>query len=276
MKRWMKFVAVFLVWVFFTGWAHAEDYVTITELRKQAESGWETCEVLLPAVDQIPVAMVQADALGQENPLVMTVGTFDETVSGRFITSIRYGRKPSHTALKNGLALEEAQSILNDELHRLVAKSMDDYGLIWTEIAEWANMETWLLYYGQKFFDLTCYNTSLTMDVRTQEYHHLIIPHYEAAEILHDDVPLAPWAVIAESIEKYLSTHKRGTPETLELGYLMQENGSAGLLIPVWHLGLIVPNGFEEVYFSAQTGEEVPWRGNRYHLAEPFSWDAIP
>ena len=55
----------------------------------------------------------------------------------------------------------------------------------------------------------------------------------------------------------------------------MQENGEENLLVPVWHLGLISPGGFEEVYFSAQTGKEVSWRGNKYLLPEPFGWDAI-
>lgn len=100
-----------------------------------------------------------------------------------------------------------------------------------------------------------------------------VLVHYEVKETVYDDVPLAAWPVIEEAVEKYLSSHKRGTPETLELGYLMQENGEEDLLVPVWHLGLTMPGGFEEVYFSAQTGEEVPWRGNKYILPAPFGWD---
>lgn len=271
-----KVLCMLLIMMLCAGCACAEGYVSVADLRQQVEvTGWDKCEVILPAVDAVPVFTLQADALAQDNPLVLTVGTFDEAQSGKFVNSVRYGKSPSHTALVNGLALEEAQVILNDELIRLVGKSMDDYGLIWTEIAEWKNMETWLLYYGQKFFGLTSFahSTSLTMDVRTQDYHHLIIPHYEAKEIVYEDVPLAAWSVIEEAVEKYLSSHKRGTPETLELGYLMQENGEDSLLVPVWHLGLTMPGGFEEVYFSAQTGEEVPWRGNKYILPEPFGWD---
>ena len=271
-----KVLCMLLVMLLCAGCACAEGYVSVADLRQQVEeTDWEKGEVILPDVDKVPVVTLQADALAQDNPLVLTVGSFDESESGKFVNSVRYGKMPSHTALVNGLTLEEAQIILNDELTRLIGKSVNDYGLIWTEIAEWKNMETWLLYYGQKFFGLTSFahSTSLTMDVRTQDYHHLIIPHYDAKEIVYEDVPLAAWPVIEEAVEKYLSSHKRGTPETLELGYLMQENGEDGLIIPVWHLGLISSNGFEEVYFSAQTGEEVPWRGNQYILPEPFGWE---
>ena len=277
MKSVKKLLAVLLMLVLCIGAACAENDVTISELRQQVENGWDKGEVILPAVDKVPVLILQADTQAQENPLVLTLGTFDESQSGKFVNSVRYGKTPSHTALANGLTLEEAQTILHDELTRLIGKSIDDYGLIWTEIAEWKNMETWLLYYGQKFFGLTSFahNTSLTMDVRTQDYHHLIIPHYEAKEIVYEDVPLAAWPVIEEAVEKDLRSHKRGTPETLELGYLMQENGEEDFLVPVWHLGLISPGSFEEVYFSAQTGEEVQWRGNKYILPEPFGWERV-
>ena len=53
----------------------------------------------------------------------------------------------------------------------------------------------------------------------------------------------------------------------------MRENGSEGLLVPVWHLGRIISDGFEEVCFSAQTGEEVQWTGNKYILPELFGWE---
>ena len=272
MKNAMRWIALVLLMTLFVGGACAEDYVTIAELREQAEQGWTKGMVLIPSAEKLPVATVQTDSSAQETPLDLTVGAFDESASGRFVNSVRHGKTPSHTTLKNSLTLEEAQAILNDELNRLVNKSIDDYGLIWTEIAEWKHMETWLLYYGQRFFNFTCFNASLTMDVRTQQYHHVIVPHYEVKDIVYDDVPLAAWSVIMESVEKYLSTHKRGTPETLELGYLMQENGSEYLLTPVWHLGLTVSNGFEEVYFSVQTGEEIPWSGSAYRLPSPFGW----
>lgn len=257
------------------GYASAEAYVTVSELRRQAANGWDKGEVIIPTVDKVPVLTLQAGSQSQDNPLMLTVGTFDESQSGKFVKSVRYGKTPSHIALTNGLTLEKAKTILNDELNRLVGKAIDDYGLIWTEIAEWKNMETWLLYYGQKFFGLTSFghNTSLTIDIRTQDYHHLIIPHYEAKEIIYEDVPLAAWPVIKEAVEKYLSSHKSGTPESLELGYLVQENGSEELLVPVWHLGLTGPDGFKEVNFSAQTGAEIEWIGDKYLFPELFGWE---
>lgn len=277
MKIAKRLFVLLLTLMLCAGYANAEAYVTVFELRQQAANGWAKGEVIIPAVDKVPIFTLQVDSQEQDNPLVLTVSSFDESQSGRFVNSVRYGKTPSHTALVNGLTMEEAQTILNDELTRLVGKSIADYDLIWTEIAEWKNMETWLLYYGQKFFGLTSFahSTSLTMDVRTQDYHHLIIPHYEAKEIVYEDVPLVAWSVIENAVEKYLSSHKRGTPETLELGYLMQENGEESLLVPVWHLGLVSSGGFEEVYFSAQTGEEVPWRGNKYILPEPFRWQDV-
>ena len=269
-----KVLCMLLVMMLCAGCACAEGYVSVADLRQQVEEmRWDKCEVILPAVDAVPVFTVQADALAQDNPLVVTVGTFDESQSGRFVVSTRYGRTPPYTTLHNGFVLEAAQKVLNDELNRLLGKDIEDYGLIWTEIAKWGNMESWLLYYGQRINGATCFNAGLTMDIRTRNYHHLIIPHYEVKETVYDDVPLAAWPVIEESVEKYLSSHKRGTPETLELGYLMQENGEENLLVPVWHLGLTMPGGFEEVYFNAQTGEEVQWRGNKYLLPEPFGWD---
>ena len=271
-----KVLCMLLVMMLCAGCACAEDYVSVADLRQQVEEiGWDKGEVIVSAVDAVPVFTVQADAQMQDNPLVVTVGTFDESQSGKFVVSTRYGRTPPYTTLHNGFVLEAAQKVLNNELNRLLGKSIEDYGLIWTEIAKWSNMESWLLYYGQKINGATCFNAGLTMDIRTRNYHHLIIPHYEVKETVYDDVPLAAWPVMKESVEKYLNSHKRGEPETLELGYLMQENGEEDLLIPVWHLGLTMPGGFEEVYFSAQTGEEVPWRGNKYILPETFGWDEV-
>ena len=153
-----KVLCMLLVMMLCAGCACAEGYVSVADLRQQVEEmRWDKCEVILPAVDAVPVFTVQADALAQDNPLVLTGGPFDEAQSGTFVNSVRYGNTPSHTALVNGLTLKEAQFILNDELTQLVGKSIDDYGLIWTEIAEWKNMETWLLYYGQKFFGLTSF-----------------------------------------------------------------------------------------------------------------------
>lgn len=276
MKIAKRLFVLLLALLLCAGYAGAEAYVTVSELRRQAADGWDKCEVVIPAVDKVPVLTLQADSQSQDNPLMLTVGTFDESKSGKFVKSVRYGKTPSHAALTNGLTLENAQAILNDELKRLVGKGIDDYGLIWTEIAEWKNMETWLLYYGQRFFGLTSFghNTSLTIDVRTQDYHHLIIPHYEAKEIVYEDVPLAAWPVIEEAVEKYLSSHKSGTPESLELGYLVRENDSEEMLVPVWHLGLTTPDGFKDVNFSAQTGEEVQWTGKEYIFPEVFSWEA--
>lgn len=275
MKRAKGLFVLLLTLLLCAGYASAEKYVTVSELRQQAAKGWDKGEVIIPALDKVPVLTLQADSQSQDNPLVLTVGTFDEAQSGKFVRSVRYGKTPSHTALANGLSLEQAQTILNDELNRLVGKGIDDYGLIWTEIAEWKNMETWLLYYGQKFFGLTSFGscTSLTIDVRSQDYHHLILPHYEAKEIVWEDVPLAAWPVIEEAVETYLSSHKHATPEALELGYWVRENASEGLLVPVWHLGLTTPDGFQEVCFSAQTGEEVQWSGKEYLLPEPFGWE---
>ena len=271
-----KVLCMLLVMMLCAGCACAEGYVAVADLRQQVEeTDWEKGEVILPAADKFPVVTLQADSQAQDNPLVVTVGTFDESQSGRFVVSTRYGRTPPYTTLHNGFVLEAAQKVLNNELNRLLGKSIEDYGPIWTEIAKWGNMESWLLYYGQRINGATCFNAGLTMDIRTRNYHHLIIPHYEVKETVYDDVPLAAWPVIEEAVEKYLSSHKRGTPETLELGYLMQENGEENLLVPVWHLGLTMPGGFEEVYFSAQTGEEVQWRGNKYILPETFGWDEV-
>lgn len=257
------------------GYASAEAYVTVSELRRQAANNWDKGEVIIPAVDKVPVLTLQAGSQSQDNPLMLTVGTFDESQSGKFVKSVRYGKTPSHVALTNGLTLEKAQTILNDELNRLAGKGIDDYGLIWTEIAEWQNMETWLLYYGQKFFGLTSFgpNTSLTIDIRTEDYHHLILPYYEEKEIIYEDVPLAAWPVIKDAVETYLGSHKSASSETLELGYMVWKNDSEEWLVPVWHLGLTTPDGFQEVNFSAQTGEEVEWIGDKYLFPELFGWE---
>lgn len=273
MRTIKRLFALGLALLLWAGCAYAGDFTTVSELRQQAAGGWERGEVLIPEVEKVPVFVVRSgDA---EDPLRLTVGVFDEAQSGAFVQAVRYGKQPSHTALAGGLTLEEAQAALNGELQRLVGKSTEDYGLIWTEIAQWQNMETWLLYYGQKFYGLTSFSHGLTMDARTQDYHHLIIPHAQAQEILLDDVPLLSWPAVRESVEAYLDERRQCTPESLELGYLMPRADSVGMLVPVWHLGLTMPGGFEEVYFSAQTGEEILWKGNAYLLPEPFGWEAV-
>lgn len=200
-----KVLCMMLMLMLCAGCAEAESYVSVADLRRQVEtSGWDKGDVVIPAVDKVPVLTLQADAQAQDNPLVLTAGAFDEAKSGKFVNAVRYGKTPSHTALVNGLTLEEAQAILNDELNQLVGKSIDDYGLIWTEIAEWKNMETWLLYYGQKFYGLTVFahSSALTIDVRTQDYHHLIIPHHEVKEVIYEDIPLLAWTGIQEAVER--------------------------------------------------------------------------
>lgn len=273
MRTIKRLFALGLALLLWAGCAYAGDFTTVSELRRQAAGGWERGEVRIPEVERVPVLTVRSSET--EDPLVLTIGVFDETQSGAFVQAVRYGKQPSHTALAGGLTLEEAQAALNGELQRLVGKSTEDYGLIWTEIAQWQNMETWLLYYGQKFYGLTSFSHGLTMDARTQDYHHLIIPHAQAQEIIFDDVPLISWPAVQKSVETYLDARRQGVPESLELGYLMPRADSVGMLVPVWHLGLTMPGGFEEVYFSAQTGEEILWKGNAYLLPEPFGWEAV-
>lgn len=273
MRTSKRLFALWLALMLCIGCAHAEDWVTVGQLRQQAAGGWERGEVRIPEVEKVPVFVVRSgDA---EDPLRLSVGVFDEAQSGAFVQSTRYGKRPSHTALTGGLTLQEAQAILNDELQRLVGKTTDDYGLIWTEIAQWKHMETWLLYYGQKFYGLTSFSHGLTLDARTQDYHYLIIPHAQAQEILLDDVPLLSWPAVRESVEAYLDERGQCTPESLELGYLMPRADSVGVLVPVWHLGLTTPGGYQEVYFSAQTGAEIPWKESAYLLPEPFAWEAV-
>ena len=169
------------------------------------------------------------------------------------------------------MTLEAAQTILNSELNRLIDKRIEDYGLIWTEIAEWAEMETWLLYYGQRFSDLTCFNAALTMDIRNETYHHMIIPYWEIEQVIYEDVPLASWSVLMNSVGAFLSSRKDAKAEILELGYLMEEKNQDHLLIPVWRLSYVSSSGYNECYFSAQTGEQLLWEAE-YILPEPFGW----
>lgn len=252
--------------------AGAEEYVSVGELRQQAQASIDEGWVLIPDVEQVAVLTIKADALAQENPLLVKVGEFDEVASGKFVRCVRYGRTPSHTELTNGLILENAQAILDEELNRLVGRSIDDYGLIWTEIAEWKNMETWLLYYGQRFGGLTCFNTGLTVDARTPEYHYMVIPHYEQADMIYADVPLAPWSTIKASVDAFLTTRKSAQVDVLELGYWMQEG--SGLLQPVWRLAYTAANGYKEIYFCAQTGAEMKAEQD-WKLPEAFGWEAV-
>lgn len=256
------------------GRAVAEEPATVSELRRQAASGWDKCEVLIPDVEKVPVFTLRTNA--QEEPLVLEAGVFDEAQSGKFVASVRYGKTPPYTALRNGLTLEEAQSVLDRELNSHTGKGVEAYGLIWTEIARWQNMETWLLYYGQKFFGLTAFNFStLTMDARAPECYYMIVPLCEVGEIVWEDAPLASWATVKAAVEAYLLSREGGTPETLELGYLMLEDDLEVWMLPVWRLGLQTSGGFEEAYFSAQTGAEARWKGDGYMLPEPFGWEAL-
>lgn len=273
MKHFKRGMALFFILVLGMSCAHAQTYVSITELRQQTQTEPMEWEVLIPATNQVPVLAVGSDERAEEQPLVITVGSFDESASGRFQESTRYGKKPSHTALTNGLSLEAAQALLDDELKRLLGKTLDDYGLIWTEIAEWKNMETWLLYYGQCFEGLTCFSAGLTMDARDEAYRYMIIPHFEEKKRLYDDVPLAAWPVIMESVNTFMSEQEAVKPCTLELGYLTRESGQESVLVPVWRLDYTSPSGYSECYFSAQTGEAIVWE-KEYLLPEPFGWDA--
>lgn len=273
MKHFKRGLALFLILVVAMGCAHAQTYVSIADLRRQTQAEPTDWEVLIPITNQVPVLAVGPDDSAEKQPLVITVGSFDESASGRFQESTRYGRTPSHTALTNGLSLEAAQALLDDELKRLLNKTIDDYGLIWTEIAEWKNMETWLLYYGQRFESMTCFNIGLTMDARNEAYRHMIIPHFEEKKRIYDDVPLAAWPVVMESVHDFLSQHKAAKPDTLELGYLLRESGQDSVLVPVWRLDYMAPNGYGESYFSAQTGEAIVWE-SEYLLPEPFGWEA--
>ena len=136
-----KVLCMLLVMMLCAGCACAEGYVSVADLRQQVEeTGWDKGEIIIPAVDKFPVVTLQADSQAQDNPLVVTVGTFDESQSGRVVVSTRYGRTPPYTTLHNGFVLEAAQKVLNDELNRLLGKDIEDYGLIWTEIA---NGATW-------------------------------------------------------------------------------------------------------------------------------------
>lgn len=274
MKIMTRMLGFLMVLTLCTGYASAEKYVSVVELKQQAEtSQWGKADILIPSIAQVPVAMVQID----DQPIVCTVGSFDEAQSGKFISATRYGKTPPYTTLANGFTLEAAQSVLNEELSRLADKDINHYGLIWTEIAKWQNMESWLLCYGRKFFDLTCFShsTALTMDIRTRTYHHLIIPHYEVKETPYHDVPLLAWPEIQRNVETYLSTRRNVEAETLELGYLMRETDEGYMLVPVWHLGLFIPNGFDEVYFSAQTGEKIEWNGKEHILSDVLDWSVI-
>lgn len=254
------------------GCASAEEYVSVAQLRQQAQQGWSGGEVSIPEIDKFPVLTVVSDEVVPDNPYVLTVGAFDETVSGTFQNSVRHGKAPSRTELKNGLSLTAAQSILNDELNRLLGRSLDDYALIWTEIAEWKNMETWLLCYGQKFNGLTCFDAALTMDVRTDAYHHLIIPHWRADRTIHEDVPLAAWPAVMDSVDAFLRTKQGVEVEMIELGYLMREADKEQMIVPVWRLSWTSSGGYDECYFSAQTGEKLVWEAG-YVIPEPFGWE---
>lgn len=252
--------------------ACAEEYVSVVELRQQAEEAMNEGWVLIPEVEKVPVLTVRTDGQVKENSLCVKVGEFDENHSGRFLRCVRYGKTPSHTALNNGLTLEAAQTILDEELGRLVNKSIEDYGLIWTEIAEWKNMETWLLYYGQRFAGLTCFSAGMTMDARTPDYHYLIIPNYEQKEMLCEDVPLASWTKVKASVDACLSENQPEKVDALELGYWIQENGDEGILIPVWRLAFTASKGYKECYFRAQTGEPL----DLDHVGTDFlSWENI-
>lgn len=268
MKKLGRTLALVLVLTFFISYASAEGYVNVTELRVQANMGWEKGEVIIPPVDKMSVLSIVPDEIELDNPYAVTIGSFDESASGKFQNSTRYGRKPPYTELTAGLAFSRAQSLLDDELKKLIGKTIDDYSLIWTEIAKWKNMETWLLYYGQKFNGITCFNTGLTMDARTESYRHIIIPHWKINQTIYDDIPLLPWTEVQKNIDAFLQEKHTAESKVLELGYLMQE--TAARLVPVWHLSYVTAGGYEEAYFSAQTGERLIFGMEDYQIPEPF------
>lgn len=270
MKKTGKVLALVLIMALFVSCASAENYVNVVELRQQVDQGWEKGDVVIPPVEQMPVMSVVPDDTELANPYVVTIGTFDENASGKFQTSTRYGRKPPYTGLTAGLTLSEAQSLLDNELNNLFGNTLDDYSLIWTEIAKWKNMETWLLYYGQKFEGITCFNAGLTMDARTETYRHMIIPHWKTKQAIYNDVPLADWQEVQKHVDAFLQGKSAAESIVLELGYLMQE--AEARLVPVWHLSYVTSGGYTEAYFSAQTGEHLIYWMNEYQVPEPFGW----
>ncbi len=237
--------------------------VTVQELRQQLPQDWNAGEILLPELEKVPVAVVDPP-----EAIRFSAGTFDESASGSFVRSSRYGSTPPRTALKNGLTLQQVQQIMNDELQARLGLSAAEYGPIWTEIAEWKQMETWLLYYGQRFFGLTCFDAGLTIDARTESYRYMIVPHWRVREVTEEDVPLAAWETVRENVEQKLAEQALENV-VLELGYLLSEQQA---LAPVWMLSGVAPSGYTSWYFSAQTGKKIVWLGKAYAVPEPFGW----
>ena len=266
MKAVVKVLTLLLVLTIGFCGASAESYVSVVELREQTQAGWNGDMLVVPDVDHLPVISVE-----KEKPVTIVSGTFDENESGSFCQSVRYGSTPPRTELKNGLKLSDAEMLLENELNNRFGKSLSEYDLLWTEIAEWKNMETWLLYYGQKFHNVTCFNIGITMDARTETYRHIVAEGCQKADVVYTDVPLAEWSKIQQIVDKFLQKRSSAENKVLELGYLLQED--KGLLIPVWHLSYITSTGYKEAYFNAQNGETVTyWKGN-YQFPELVVWD---
>lgn len=288
MKRGKCGLALLLAATLCIGSACAQTYVPISELRAQAQEEQELGEILIPEVEETPVLAIQriqqawnedtgATVRVEDNGLRATVGTFDESVSGRFLEAVRQGKHPSHTELNNGLTLEEAQRLLDAELQALVNQTLSDYGLIWTEIATWENQETWLFNYGRKYHGLTLFSDGLTFDARGENSYLLIVPSAAEERVVYEDVPLAGLREIKASVEGFLNQHKIKEIQGIELGYLPCEAQGETLLAPVWRLDFIAGEGYESRYFSAQTGALLDFDSTSglYDLPDILTWDAV-
>lgn len=279
-------LAILLALTLCMGSAGAEAYVSILELRVEAEQSGEP--MLIPDIDRVPILTVSAveqkwnetagaEIKSEETGIRVSVGTFDESVSGGFLESVRQGRRPSHTELTNGLTLEQAQSLLDKELHALAGQSLNDYGLIWTEIASWENMETWLFNYGKKYQGLTLFSDQLTFDARGEQSYLILIPNAMEERIVYEDVPLADLAVLEASVEAFEKSHSIKEIQGIELGYLPYAQGNETLLMPVWRMDFVTGRGYDCRYFSAQTGEPLAFNSKTglYDLPEALTWNMV-
>lgn len=282
-KSWL---AILLALTLCMGSAGAEAYVSILELRVEAEQSGEP--MLIPDIDRVPILTVSAveqkwnetagtEIKSEETGIRVSVGTFDESASGGFLESVRQGKRPSHTELKNGLTLEQAQSLLDKELHALAGQSLNDYGLIWTEIASWENMETWLFNYGKKYQGLTLFSDQLTFDARGEQSYLILIPNAMEERIVYEDVPLADLAALEASVEAFEKSHSIKEIQGIELGYLPYTQGNETLLMPVWRMDFVTGRGYDCRYFSAQTGEPLAFNSKTglYDLPEALTWNMV-
>lgn len=277
-------LAILLAVTLCVGSAGAEAYVSVLELREQAEQSEET--ILIPDIDRVPILTVStaeqtwneiagAEIRPEGTVLRVSVGTFD--VSGKFLESVRQGKHPSHTELKNGLTLEQAQSLLDKALNALVGQSLNDYGLIWTEIASWESMETWLFNYGKKYQGLTLFSDQLTFDARDEERYFIIIPNTMEERVVYEDVPLAGLETLRASIMAFEEEQPIQELQDIELGYLPYMQGNEMLLVPVWRMDFIAKRGYDSCYFSAQTGEPLIFNSKTglYDVPEALTWNMV-